>query len=68
MSIKTLSLYDVPPEIRAQGAALARQQLRQFLRNPHLTKQQKAELREQLQWVGKWEHLQIEEVLPKPTA
>jgi hypothetical protein len=68
MSIKTLTLYDVPPEVRAQGATLARQQIRQALRSPFLTKQQREELQGQLQWVGKWEHLQVGDVLPKPSA
>lgn len=61
-----LTLYDVPATIRAKGAAEARKQLLQLQANPHLNEEQRADLRQRLQWCSKWEQLKVGEVLPPP--
>lgn len=62
----TLTLYDVPPEVRAKGAAQARQQLHTLLSNPHLSKEQRQDLLDRLNWASKWEALNISDVVPPP--
>lgn len=67
MARGVLTIYDVPPEIRAKGAAQARQQLHTLLSNPHLTATQRKDLLDRLAWVAKWESANVEEILPRPT-
>jgi len=64
MAIRTLTLHEVPKEVRAVGAANARRQIQLLLRNPHLTPVQRMELQEQLKWAGKWESLDIGNLVP----
>jgi hypothetical protein len=66
MARGTLTIYDVPPEVRAKGAAQARQQLHMLLSNPHLTARQKKDLLERLAWISKWESANVEEIVPRP--
>lgn len=66
MARGTLTLYDVPAEVRAKGAAEARKTFLQMLTNPHLSMEQRADIQERLQWCGKWESLNIEDVIPRP--
>lgn len=66
MARGVLTLYDVPAEIRAKGAAEARKHLLQLQSNPHLTSQQRDDLRQRLLWCSKWEQLKVGEVLPPP--
>lgn len=68
MGVKTLTLYQVPADVRAKGAAQARQQIHQLLSNPSLTAEQRKELLDRLRWANKWESLDIEEVLPRLPA
>jgi hypothetical protein len=68
MARGTLTIYDVPPEIRAKGAAQARQQLHMLLSNPHLTAEHKKDLLERLAWISKWESANVEEIVPRPEA
>lgn len=60
------TLYDVPPDQRAKGAAEARRSTLQMLSNPHLTNEQREELRERLRWASKFESCDIADVLEKP--
>lgn len=62
----TITLHQVAPEVRAKGAAQARQQLHTLLSNPHLTEEQRTDLRDRLTWVSKWEAGDVGEVLPPP--
>lgn len=66
MARGTLTIYEVPPEIRAKGAAQARQQLHMLLSNPHLTEPQRKDLLDRLAWVAKWEAADVGEILPRP--
>lgn len=66
MARGTITVYDVPPEVRAKGAAQSRQQLHTLLSNPHLTATQRAELLDRLAWVAKWEEADVGEILPRP--
>jgi hypothetical protein len=61
-----LTLYDVPSDQRAKGAAEARKSTLQMLSNPHLSSSQKEELRERLRWISKLESCDISETLGKP--
>jgi len=65
MGIRTITLYEVPKEIRAVGAASARRQLQLLLNNPQLTSEQRRELQDQLKWISRWERLDIENVVPR---
>lgn len=60
-----ITLYEVPPEQRAKGAAEARKATLQMLSNPHLSNEQREELRERLRWASKFETCDISEVLPR---
>lgn len=66
MARGTITVYDIPPEVRAKGAAQSRQQLHTLLSNPHLTTTQRAELLDRLAWVAKWEEADVSEILPRP--
>ncbi len=66
MARGTITVYDIPPEVRSKGAAQARQQLHTLLSNPHLTATQRAELLDRLAWVAKWEEADVGEILPRP--
>lgn len=68
MGIKTLTIYDVPKETRALGAAAARRQIQQQLNNSFLTLDQRKDLQAQLRWASKWESLRVAEALPSPVA
>jgi hypothetical protein len=58
--VRTLSIHNVPKELRAEGAADTRKQLLQLLSNPHLSSTQRSDLQERLRWVGKREALSFE--------
>lgn len=66
MARGTLTIYDVPGEVRAKGAAQARMQLHMLLSNPHLTPEQREDLLQRLAWVTKWETANVSEVLAPP--
>lgn len=63
-----ITLYDVPPEQRAKGAAEARKATLQMLSNPLLSNEQREELRERLKWASKFENCDIVGVLAAPEA
>ena len=63
-----LTIHDVPPEMRARGAAQARQQLHMLLSNPHITASQRKDLLERLAWVSRWEAGNVEDICPRPDA
>lgn len=66
MARGTLTIYDVPGEVRAKGAAQARMQVHVLLSNPHLTSEQREDLLARLVWISKWESANVGEVLPPP--
>jgi len=68
MARGVLTLYEVPAEVRAKGAAQARQQLHTLLSNPHLTEAQREDLRARLAWVTKWETANVGDLLPPPSS
>jgi hypothetical protein len=63
-----LTIHDVPPEIRAKGAAQARQQLHMLLSNPHITAEQQKDLRDRLAWIARWEAAKVDDICPPPNA
>jgi hypothetical protein len=63
---RTLTLHQVPSEIRAQGAAEARRNLYQMLSQPGLKEEQREEVRAQLKWASKWESLNIADIVAPP--
>lgn len=65
MARGNLTIYDVPAEVRAKGAAEARKSLHQMLSNPHITSEQRRDLHQRLQWCSKWETLNVSEIVEK---
>jgi len=63
-----ITIHEVPADIRAKGAAQARQQLHILLSNPHLTEPQRKDLHERLAWVSRWESGKVDDICPKPEA
>jgi len=66
MARGVVTIHEVPPEIRAKGAAAARQQLHTLLSNPSLTEGQRKELLKHLAWVSKWEAADVGDLVPRP--
>lgn len=62
----TITIHEVAPEVRAKGAAQARQQIHTLLSNPHLTADQRQDLLDRLTWASKWEAGDVGDVLPPP--
>jgi len=61
-----LTIHQVAPEVRARGAAQARQQLHMLLSNPHLTAVQRKDLNERLAWISRWERGDVDDICPRP--
>jgi hypothetical protein len=66
MARGTTTLYDLSPAQRAKGAAEVRKATLQMLSNPHLTPEQREELRARLAWASKFESCDIADVLERP--
>lgn len=65
MAKGTLTLRDVPEDLRFRRAEKARQQIREHLEHPALTEEQRQRLQAQLGWVSRWEKGDVP--LPSPT-
>lgn len=65
MGQKTLTIYDVPEDIRRRGAAAAKASIVQALSQP-LSQEYREELVERLAWVSRVETLNVGEVVPPP--
>ena len=68
MAISTITILEVPGEVRAVGAASARKHLLGLLNNPYLTQEQILELQTQLKEVSARECLVTIPTEPVPTS
>jgi hypothetical protein len=65
MGQKTLTIYDVPEDVRRKGAAAAKASIVQALSQP-VSREFREELMERLAWVAKVESLDVAGVVTPP--